>query len=246
MSREIDQEIQPPLPLDHPNFRPNQRLYFALTNNCNRACPWCSTCSSPAGSTFLSLEKYQDAFPECGTFEVQLEGGEPTVHPQFKEFVALARANPRVTRIVLCTNGATLPRNEAALLPWLEMFGPSFTLKLSINHYLLDRDPGLIELAQTLQRLMTPPPGDSRVLVINVRLRKGYENDDQLIRLAVENAGLISVSNVFFLQKYGFASNEENWDEPFLAGHNFTMINPDGSNMGTNLVARSEAMRQLA
>ncbi|MBY0550161.1 MAG: radical SAM protein [Candidatus Obscuribacterales bacterium] len=231
-------------PLDHPDSRQVQRLYFALTNNCNRACPWCSTCSSPAGATFLSLEQYQEAFPKSGRFEVQLEGGEPTVHPQFREFIRIARQHPRVDRLVLCTNGATLPRGEESLRTWLGIFGPNFTLKLSVNHYLLDRDAGLITLAQTLHRIITQS-GDSRMLVVNVRLRKGYENDDEQIRLAVERAGLLSVSNVFFLQKYGFASNEENWDEPFLAGQNFSMINPDGRNMGTDLVARSEAMRQL-
>lgn len=231
-------------PLDHPDSRQVQRLYFALTNNCNRACPWCSTCSSPAGSTFLSLDRYREAFPATGRFEVQLEGGEPTVHPQFQEFVRIARQHPRVDRIVLCTNGATLPRAEDALRAWLDVFGPEFTLKLSINHYLMDRDAGLITLAQTLQRIITQS-GNSRMLVINVRLRKGYENDDERIRQAIESAGLLSVSNMFHLQKYGFASNEESWDEPFLAGHNFSMINPDGRNMGTDLIARSEAMRQL-
>lgn len=232
------------IPLDHPSYRQTQRLYFALTNHCNRACPWCSTCSSPAGSTFLSLVQYQESFPEHGMFEVQLEGGEPTVHPQFREFVRIAREHPRVSRLVLCTNGTTLPRTERALLDWLNIFGPQFTLKLSINHYLLDRDPGLITLARTLHQLMYQA-GNSSALVINVRLRRGYDNDDQRIRLAVEDAGLLSVSNMFFLQRYGFASNEENWDEPFLAGHNFTMINPDGQNMGTDLIARSEAMRRL-
>jgi uncharacterized radical SAM superfamily Fe-S cluster-containing enzyme len=92
-------------PLDHPTPARPHRVYAALTNHCNRACPWCSTCSSPAGGTFLSLDDFERALPEQGPFEVQLEGGEPTVHPRFWDFVVRARAIERCTRLVLCTNG---------------------------------------------------------------------------------------------------------------------------------------------
>ncbi|WP_437876861.1 hypothetical protein [Sorangium sp. So ce513] len=45
-------------------------------------CPWCCTCSSPRGQTFLALDRYRASFPAEGPFEVQLEGGEPTIHPR--------------------------------------------------------------------------------------------------------------------------------------------------------------------
>src|SRR5689334_5024979 len=102
-------------PLDHPTPDRPHRIYFAVTNHCNRACPWCSTCSSPRGSTFLTLDRFQKALPGSGMFEVQLEGGEPTIHPQFFEMVKIARAHPRCTRLVLCTNGVVLPRTEPEL-----------------------------------------------------------------------------------------------------------------------------------
>ncbi len=98
------------LPLDYPLPDRPHRIYFALTNHCNRSCPWCSTCSSPASGTFLSLDGFQAAFPQEGDFQVQLEGGEPTIHPRFWDFVNLARDQPRCTRLVLCTNGVVLPR----------------------------------------------------------------------------------------------------------------------------------------
>lgn len=230
------------VPHDHPSENRPHRIYFALTNHCNRACPWCSTCSSPAGSTFLSLQEFLAKFPQQGEFEVQLEGGEPTTHPQFEDFVQLVRENDRVTRLVLCTNGVLLPRESVSLDNWLDQFGPNFTLKLSINHYLLARDPGLIQLAQSLSYLLAQR---SQTFIVNVRLRRGYDNDDAPIKQAVQDAGLLEFANVFYLQRYGFASQESEWDEPFLAGHNFSMINPDGKNMGTDLIARSEAMRLL-
>src|SRR5208283_4271870 len=70
-------------PLDHPTPERPFRLYVALTNHCNRSCPWCSTCSSPRGSTWLRVADYEASLPRVRPFQVQLEGGEPTLHPEF-------------------------------------------------------------------------------------------------------------------------------------------------------------------
>src|SRR3974390_2606035 len=100
-------------PLDHPTRERPHRLYVALTNSCNRACPWCSTCSSPRGQTWLSVDHFSASLPRDGYFQVQLEGGEPTLHPQFWDIVRIARENPRCVHLVLCTNGVVLPRPAA-------------------------------------------------------------------------------------------------------------------------------------
>jgi hypothetical protein len=117
-------------------------------------------------------------------------------------------------------------------------------VKLSINHYLMEHDPGLLELAlavgDTLERL-----GGDREVVYNVRLRRGYADDDRAVAEAVERAGLGDRANVFFLQRYGMASDETAWDAPFLAGHDFRLVNPDGREFGTDLLARSAAMGRL-
>jgi organic radical activating enzyme len=232
------------IPLDHPTRDRPHRVYMALTNHCNRACPWCSTCSTPAGSTWMTLEQYQACFPGDGSFQVQLEGGEPTIHPLFWEFVRLAREHPRCTHLVLCTNGVVLPRQADQLRRWIERLGTPVTLKLSINHHLLDHDPGLIDLALLLRDLFAETP-DERLLVLNVRLRRGSENDDERVKQAVEAAGLMPAANVFFLQRYGFASGETSWDPPAPVWNAFTLVNPDGQTYGTDLIARSEGMRRL-
>jgi MoaA/NifB/PqqE/SkfB family radical SAM enzyme len=231
-------------PLDHPTPERPHRLYVAMTNHCNRACPWCSTCSSPRGQTWLSIEDYVAGFPAQGTFQVQLEGGEPTIHPRFWEFVRIARTHPRCSHLVLCTNGAVLPRSRQRLANYLVKLGAPLTLKLSINHYLLDHDKGLIELAVSLRDLFAELGGD-RTLVVNVRLRRGIEDDDRRVVERVESAGLMPVSNVFYLQRYGFASGETDWDLPAPVWHEFSLVNPDGQIFGPDLIARSEAMRVL-
>lgn len=242
-------------PLDHPTPQRPHRVYVALTNHCNRACPWCSTCSSPAGSTFITTQHFVAAIPAAGEFQMQLEGGEPTVHPQFWEFVDLSRRHPRCTHLVLCTNGVMIPRQRPKLREYLTRLGMPLTIKLSINHHLLDRDPGLIELAQMLVEEMEsnhaavrqePRPSADSLLVLNVRLRHGYENDDERVRRLVEDAGLLPHANVFYLQRYGFAADEAGWEPPKPVWDNFTLVNPDGRAFGPDLLARSRAMGELA
>ncbi len=252
-------------PLDHPTPDRPHRVYVAVTNHCNRACPWCSTCSSPAGSTWIDPDAAWAQVPGAGPFELQLEGGEPTLHPAFWELVDRARHEPRCTRLVVCTNGVALPRRRDRLRAWLDRLGAPVTLKLSINHHLLERDRGLLRLAADIAGHLHPdllgagghappqrppdviegPAAPARLLVLNVRLRRGEADDDAAVREAVAAAGLLPFANVFFLQRYGFAADRDDWEPPRLFGRDFTLVNPDGAAHGTDLVGRSEAMRAL-
>jgi MoaA/NifB/PqqE/SkfB family radical SAM enzyme len=231
-------------PLDHPTRERPHRIYVALTNHCNRACPWCSTCSSPQGQTWLSVEDYTASLPRDGFFQVQLEGGEPTLHPQFWDFVRIAREHPRCAHLVLCTNGVVLPRTRVKLRDWIERLGTPLTLKLSLNHHLLDHDSGLLELALGLRDLFQEW-GGARLLVLNVRLRRGHPDDDREVYRQVEQAGLLPHANVFYLQRYGFASEESGWELPAPVSDQFSLVNPDGQIYGPDLLARSEGMRVL-
>jgi MoaA/NifB/PqqE/SkfB family radical SAM enzyme len=232
------------VPLDHPTPDRPHRVYVAVTNHCNRRCPWCSTCSTPNGRTFLNADAYRASFPAQGRFQIQLEGGEPTSHPRFLELVLLARAEPRCDRVVVCTNGVLVPRSPAALRCWLEALGVPLTLKISVNHYLLAHDSGLVALCVAMRDALANLGGD-RLLVVNVRLRRGAADDDRDVREAVEAAGLGPHANFFFLQAYGFAAGEPGWDPPRPVSDRFTLVNPDGRILGPDLIARSEAMRRL-
>lgn len=232
-------------PLDHPSRRNHRRLYVALTNHCNRACPWCSVHASPSKSTFMTAAMFSSTLADFAAldprpFDLQLEGGEPTTHPTFWDFVATARQHPQVRKIVLCTNGVLIPADTAAAAAFVERLGAPVMIKLSINHYLLKRDRKLLLKAHALHTVIADD------LVLNVRRRRGPAyDDDRAVLDAVTAAGLLPRSNDFFLQRYGLAAGETAWDEPFLAGHGFTMVNPDGSHSGTDLFARSAAMEAL-
>lgn len=231
-------------PHDRPEPGREHRVYVAVTNHCNRSCPWCCTCSSPKGQTWISLADVRASFPEEGPFQVQLEGGEPTLHPELWAMVDAARANPRCTRVVIVTNGVVLPRERSELRAWLARLAEPATIKLSVNHHLLERDDALLLLAQEIQRAFADMGGD-RELVLNVRLRKGSPDDDAWVVDRVREAGLLERANVFHLQRYGFAAKREQWEAPFIVGSNFRLVNPDGRVHGPDLVARSEAMRVL-
>lgn len=236
--------MNPAPPHDHPFPGRAHRVYVALTNHCNRACPWCSTYSSPAGDTWISWEQLAACLPATGKFDVQLEGGEPTLHPQFWDLVTRLRAEPRCGNLILCTNGVVIPRSSDKLRAWLARLGAPLLIKLSINHYLLQHDDRLLALAADMHQALAALGGE-RTVVYNVRLRRGYDNDDVAVKVAVTEAGLQSRANIFYLQRYGLASSEQAWDEPFLAGENFRMVNPDGRAFGTDLKKRSECMGAL-
>ena len=244
MSDSVIHDSTKPPPHDHPFPGRVHRVYAALTNHCNRACPWCSTYSSPAGDTWITWGQLAASLPAAGAFDVQLEGGEPTLHPAFWEFVARLRADARCGMLVLCTNGVAIPRRADKLRAWLARLGAPLLIKLSINHHLLENDPGLLALAADL-RDAAIALGAGREVVYNVRLRRGYDDDDAAVAAAVAQAGLQAQANVFYLQRYGLAKNEPGWEEPFLAGQNFRLVNPDGAAFGTDLIARSEAMGGL-
>ena len=93
-----------------------------VTTQCNLQCPACFTSSSPALSHYLPVADVLHAVEtaiarENGRLDVvMISGGEPTVHPQFREMLERLAALP-VTRILVNTNGIRLA-NEDAFLDW--------------------------------------------------------------------------------------------------------------------------------
>src|SRR5262249_46454335 len=80
-----------------------------ITEHCNLSCPVCFADSSPARTGFVplaSVEKMLDALvaSEGEPDLVQISGGEPTLHPDFFEILAAARARP-IRHVMINTNG---------------------------------------------------------------------------------------------------------------------------------------------
>lgn len=229
---------------DYPARERPHRVYVALTNRCDRACPWCSTCSTPRGATWLSPDMLRAVLPASGAYQVQFEGGEPTCHPQFFELVRIVRGARRCDRLVVSTSGAGLPTNPSLLRPWLERLGGRLTIKVSCNHHLIERDAGhlrrLVALRDAIRAM-----GGNRLFVVNGRVRADVPGEEAALRRLLDRAGLSQDANVFPLQRYGFAAQETRWPLPAPPTSDFTLVNPDGRSFGADLLARSEAMRLL-
>lgn len=85
---------------------------IALSNVCNLACPYCFAATTmnrtdkQPGNRFISLDDFAqrlDFLERSGIGQARLIGGEPTLHPQFADLVALARG--RGFNIMLFSNG---------------------------------------------------------------------------------------------------------------------------------------------
>ena len=70
-------------------------ILIEITERCNLTCPTCFAGSSPQHSTMMELDEFTRqvdqlvAGGKSGSDMIQLSGGEPTIHPQFIEMVAL-------------------------------------------------------------------------------------------------------------------------------------------------------------
>jgi uncharacterized radical SAM superfamily Fe-S cluster-containing enzyme len=80
-----------------------------INEHCNLTCPVCFAESSPQREKHLPLSTIERMFDALVASEgepdlVQLSGGEPTLHPEFFEVLALARSKP-IRHVMINTNG---------------------------------------------------------------------------------------------------------------------------------------------
>lgn len=91
-----------------------------ITSQCNLSCPACYAQSSPERSHYLPLSEVTASVRtaierEAGRLDVvMLSGGEPTVHPQFREMIESLVDLP-ITRILVNTNGIRIANDDAFL-----------------------------------------------------------------------------------------------------------------------------------
>ena len=73
-------------------LKKGKRLYIDITNRCNTECPFCCMYSGVSNSRDMDFETYKGIIDGCEKeFELQLEGGEPLVHPDLYLFLEYAR-----------------------------------------------------------------------------------------------------------------------------------------------------------
>jgi 7,8-dihydro-6-hydroxymethylpterin dimethyltransferase len=107
-----------------------------ITDRCNLTCPICYAESSPEKGQHRSLDEIRFMLDELIANEgepdvVQLSGGEPTLHPDFFEILAMAKASP-IRHLMVNTNGIRIATEEG-FAEKLAEFMPGFELYLQFD-----------------------------------------------------------------------------------------------------------------
>lgn len=95
-------------------FEDNYHIEYCITDICNRNCAHCSHLAPLAkGPNFVGFKEFERAVrimqkcvPDAHTF--WLTGGEPTLHPNFRELLAIARTVFADSFVGIYSNGSTL------------------------------------------------------------------------------------------------------------------------------------------
>ena len=155
-----------------------------VNEHCNLTCPTCFASSSPTLTGQRSLAEIEAMLDLLVESEgqpdlLQISGGEPTIHPQFFEILAAAKARP-IRHLMINTNGIRIAR-EAGFAERLAAFMPRFEVYLQFDSL---RREALMELrGADLVRVRTQAlealERNNISTTLVVTLKKGV-NDDEI------------------------------------------------------------------
>lgn len=127
---------------------------LAISAICNQKCAYCFTVDhleQRGADAFLSLDRFEEHLgflTRSGLDEVRLLGGEPTLHPQFVELVARARAV--ASEVTVFSNGL-MPASALECLAALPVRG--CTVVVNVNQPEVDSNGTHRRQVDTIQRL---------------------------------------------------------------------------------------------
>lgn len=120
-------------------------------------CPFCCMYSSPQNQGFMRFDTFQSILDKNVRFNInrtqsiiQLEGGEPLLHPQLFLFLKYACSIDTVVEIVIDTNGKHLLGLIDKIVEVAGRNKKPITIKPSINSYLIRQDPQLLKRCDNL------------------------------------------------------------------------------------------------
>lgn len=224
------------------SFEPQMRLYLNITNKCNVSCPFCCQYSSPQRNCYMSFNTFQNIIDEHEKFEVQFEGGEPTIHPDFVKMVSYCLNHKECGRVVIQSNGIERALLERCLIG--KDFWTKLVFKISFNEYLYKlgkptnghaniKNNHLFNLLLLKQNMQFVP---NVKLIINARTSV-YDSID--VKQILDDNGLIENAVIYQIQKYG---RSKEGVEPFIKQNikDWKIFASDGKCFGQDLISRSE------
>lgn len=219
-------------------MKKGKRLYINITNKCNVECPFCCMYSSTRNNRFMSFDTFKRIVDETeGSFELQLEGGEPLLHKNLFLFLEYAVSTNRCTKIILLTNGILLEEHINRLIDFSSWNQILLEIKVSINYFLIEKNENHIKKMADLAFATKYIP--SIDMVFNVRKRNEKDED---IETELKHYGILEQSNVFYLQSYGKLKDSEEYEKPIIVQNieDWSLYASDGKCFGQDLIARSE------
>lgn len=214
------------------------RLYINITNACNTDCPFCCMYSGTNNNGYMSFDTFKSIVDSCqGDFELQLEGGEPLLHKDIFLFIEYAISTNRCRKVIILTNGLELQKFVERFRQISVWNGTPFEFKISVNYWLLEKNPNHIKDINYLVFATKYIPGfDIR---LNVRKRK---EKDAYIEELIEQYNLEDISSVYYFQSYGKLKDSKEYDKPVIVPNieDWKIYASDGTCFSQDLEARSE------
>ena len=217
------------------------RLYINLTNKCNSECPFCCMYSGKYKNTFIDFNDFKQIVDSHGEdFELQLEGGEPLLHPFMLLFMWYAHSTGRCKKIIILTNGKLISDYLEEIISFMDRARIQIEIKMSINYWLYSENPHIFKQARDLHCATEFVDGIS--VKFNARMRHG----DEWIVDRLKEYKIYDQSNVFYLQSYGRMTGTD-YEKPVIVQNidDWFVYSCDGKCFGKDLIARSEYEKGL-
>ena len=216
------------------------RLYINITNKCNSDCPFCCMYSGTNKNSFMTFDVFKNIIDNShGDFELQLEGGEPLIHPNLYLMIEYAISTGRCKKIIVLTNGILIHNHIKRMIDIANWYNILFEIKISINYWLLGLDSDFLN---KMDHLVFSTEFISNLnIIFNVRKR----HEDEWIDDELKKYHLFDKSNIFYLQSYGKMTNSS-YEKPVIVQNidNWFVFASDGTCFNQDLVARSEYERK--
>ena len=220
-----------------------ERLYINITSKCNYTCPFCCMSSSPFREDEMSFDKFKEIVDSYDDkeIEIQLEGGEPTIHTAFWLFVEYSFYKKNVSRIIIDTNGHNLSKIIDHLVEISERYKKKLLIKASDNHYIRDKRGNKIvdEYISLISALEFVEYTD---LLINLRGYTQEEIDKLKNDYKKQTKDFTSYVNAFTFNRYGKAKNDKRLPEIIInrTVDKFHCYDSKGNYYGEDLYKRAE------
>ena len=186
------------------------KLYINITNHCDVCCPFCCMKSDSKKQSFMNFDTIHKIMKDMDVpYIVQLEGGEPTTHPQFYLFMEYISTLEKVEEVVIDTNAFMLDRHIDKIVEIAVRNKKRITVKLSYNTYLktVFNHKFVIKFANYLKNIISACEFIPYVnFAINVRGYTDKELDTLKDELPQE---MIDISSFHLFNSYGRAENDK-------------------------------------